>query len=97
MQDVISLETHGLPAVALLSSGFQTQASFEANRQNCPTIQRVFVQHPISNATNHEIEQKANDAFDEIIQSLTTDPILSMQNDKEKQGHVQDDEDECST
>jgi hypothetical protein len=59
---------------------------FEAKRSHCPNTARVFVQHPISNATRAEIEKKADDAFEEIVKCLTTEVEYSsttLDNEKE--------------
>lgn len=76
MQDVAFFEGSNIPAVALLSTGFQRQAAFEADRIGLP-VPRVFVRHPISNVPAAEVASKADTAMDEIVEALLFDTTVS--------------------
>jgi len=49
-------------------------------------MDRVFVQHPISDQTLTQLNQKADDALDSIVEGLTSQsarPILGMESELE--------------
>ena len=73
-------EGRGIPAVALLSSGFMRQASFEANRLNMPGLVSIFVPHPISNCAPGEVAAKATDAVvAAILHGLEHQPSVEVE------------------
>jgi len=78
MQDVAFFEAHGLPAVALLSSGFKKQAAFEASRVGCPSLATIFVPHPISNCAPGEVAAKADAAFEALLAALEHGPAAAV-------------------
>lgn len=75
MHDTAALEKRGLPAVALISSGFAPQAEYQALSLGIEACRRLFVQHPISDATPAEIAAKADRVYDQVVSCLTTDEI----------------------
>lgn len=51
MHDVAALEKAGIPAVGLISSGFVSQARYQAAKLGFEGASQVFVEHPISDQT----------------------------------------------
>ena len=53
------VEIQGTPAVSIASSEFVTAATAQADALGMPDAHRVFVQHPIQDATDAEMHEKA--------------------------------------
>ena len=70
MHDIADLENRGVPGVFIASSEFIDAAETQANALGHDTA-RVFVQHPIQDRTDEEVEALANSAIDEILQAVT--------------------------
>ena len=71
MHDIADLENRGVPGVFVASSEFTDAAETQANALGHDTA-RVFVQHPIQDRTDEEIEALATEAIEEILQTITT-------------------------
>ena len=71
MHDIVDLETRGVPAMFIASDVFVQAAESQANALGFPTVQRVFVPHPIQDRTEDEMCALADDAFDSICIALT--------------------------
>ena len=75
MHDVHTLEsTAGVPSVAIVSTGFATQAIFQAESLGCtePDKHIVLAEHPISDATPAELASKFG------VQDLASGPTLAV-------------------
>jgi len=70
VHDIADLENRGVPGVFIASSEFIDAAETQANALGHDTA-RVFVQHPIQDRTDEEVEALANSAIDEILQAVT--------------------------
>jgi hypothetical protein len=77
MHDVIALERRGLPAIALLSDAFRPQALFQAAALRLSDASRLFVAHPISDASETQLEAKADAIYEELLLALTREQTLS--------------------
>lgn len=76
MHDVVNLEReHGIPAVALVSSAFGSQALYQARALGHTEAERsiAIVRHPISNATPRELLAKTKALYPELVRSLTSE------------------------
>ena len=71
MHDIVDLETRGVPAMFIASDVFIQAAESQANALGFPTVQRVFVPHPIQDRTDNEMCALADGAFDSICIALT--------------------------
>jgi hypothetical protein len=60
----------GTPAVTIASSEFISAAHSQSEALGMRHAKCVFVQHPIQNASNEEIRDKADQTQDEIIGAL---------------------------
>jgi hypothetical protein len=60
-----------VPAVAVVTSEFQTAARTQAAALNRPDFDAVYVPHPIQDQTKQEIEARADAALLEIVGRLT--------------------------
>lgn len=78
IHDVAHFEAHGLPSVALISTGFRSQAEYQAGCLGLTGIPRVFVQHPISDQTDEQLYGKADAVFLEVVNCLLEDPAARL-------------------
>lgn len=71
MHDTVWFEIQGKPAVSIASSEFVDAAETQARALGMNEAPRVFVAHPIQDATDDEMRAKADDVVDAVIAALT--------------------------
>ena len=71
MHDTVWFEIQGTPAVTIASSEFQDAAETQARALGMVDARRVFVPHPIQDATDEEMRAKAEDIVDAVLAALT--------------------------
>ena len=71
MHDTVWFEVQGRPAVFVASSAFEEAADAQARALGLPMVRRVFVPHPIQDATDDEMRAKADAAVDALVDALT--------------------------
>ncbi len=71
MHDTVWFEIQGKPAVSIASSEFVDAADTQARALGMNEARRVFVAHPIQDATDEEMRAKADAVIDEVIGALT--------------------------
>ena len=80
MHDVHTLERESaVPAVGIVSTGFAKQALFQASALGLasPDNHIVLAEHPISDASKAELEDKADELYADLMRQLTTDAPIS--------------------
>jgi hypothetical protein len=70
VHDSVWFETQGLPTVCIASSAFEFAATAQAEALGMPDVRRVFVRHPIQDATDDEMDARADAIVDELIAAL---------------------------
>ena len=70
MHDTTWFEVQGKPAVFVASSAFVDAAEKQAAALGLPDVKRIFVPHPIQDATDDEMRAKADAIIDQIIEAL---------------------------
>ncbi len=70
MHDTTYFETEGRPAVFVVSEPFRDAADVQAQALGLADVSRVFVPHPIQDATDEEMRAKADAALEEILSQL---------------------------
>lgn len=70
MHDTVWFEIQGKPSVFLASSAFVDAAEAQAKALGLPAVRRIFVPHPIQDATDDEMRAKADAVVDEVIAAL---------------------------
>ncbi len=70
MHDTVWFEIQGKPSVFLASSAFVDAAEAQAKALGLPDVRRIFVPHPIQDATDDEMRAKADVVVDEVIAAL---------------------------
>lgn len=70
MHDSVWFEINNRPAVFIASSQFVGAADVQARALGLPEVRRIFVPHPIQDATDDELRAKADAIIDTIIEAL---------------------------
>ncbi|MBI1818350.1 MAG: hypothetical protein HYR72_25495 [Deltaproteobacteria bacterium] len=70
MHDSIFFERHGIPAVFVASEEFTQAADVQARALGMREVARVFVAHPIQDASDDEMRARADAAVDSILAAL---------------------------
>ena len=60
-----------MPAVSIASSEFEDAAATQAGMLGMDSAKRVFVPHPIQDATDQEMQAKADACVEAVIGALT--------------------------
>ncbi len=71
MHDTIWFEIQGTPAVSIASSEFKGAAATQASALGMKDAKRVFVEHPIQDATDDEMRARAEAVVADVIAALT--------------------------
>jgi alkanesulfonate monooxygenase SsuD/methylene tetrahydromethanopterin reductase-like flavin-dependent oxidoreductase (luciferase family) len=59
-----------MPAVFIASTAFVDAAEKQAEALGLPDVRRIFVPHPIQDATDEEMRAKADAIVDQVIVAL---------------------------
>jgi len=70
VHDTTWFEIQGIPAVFVASTEFIDAAEKQSEMLGLPDVQRIFVPHPIQDATDSEMRDKADAIVDKILESL---------------------------
>ena len=70
MHDSTWFEINGKPAVVIASDTFVDAAEKQAAALGLPELRRVFVPHPIQDATDDEMRDKADAIIDQLVAAL---------------------------
>jgi hypothetical protein len=70
VHDSVWFEINSRPAVFIASTEFADAAAAQADALGLPDVRRVFVPHPIQDATDDEMRTKADAVVDQIIDAL---------------------------
>ena len=71
MHDTVWFEIQGIPSVSVASEEFEDAADVQAAALGMKDAKAVFVAHPIQDATDDEMRQKADDTVQAIMDALT--------------------------
>ena len=70
MHDTVWFEINGLPSVSVASEEFVDAAATQAAALGMEDAERVFVTHPIQDATDEQMRDKADAIIDQVIAAL---------------------------
>lgn len=70
MHDTTWFEINGLPSVFIASTEFIDAAEVQSKALGLPEVNRIFVPHPIQDATDDEMREKADAIVDRVIAAL---------------------------
>ena len=71
MHDTVWFEIQGKPSVSLASTEFREAAQVQADALGLTDARCVFVAHPIQDATDAEMQGKAEAVVEEVIRALS--------------------------
>ena len=60
-----------MPAVDIISSGFRSQARYQARILKADRVPQLFVQHPVSDQTVAQMHEKADSVVDQVVAALS--------------------------
>jgi len=70
LHDTVWFEIQGIPSVTVASEEFEEAAITQANALGMQDAQCVFVEHPIQDATDEQMRDKANKVIDAVMNAL---------------------------
>ena len=70
MHDTTWFEIQGIPSVFVASSEFIDAADVQSKALGLPQVRRIFVPHPIQDATDDEMRAKADAIVDQVLAAL---------------------------
>ena len=70
MHDTVYFEINHIPSVFIASSEFVGAADAQSKSLGMPDVNRVFVPHPIQDATDDEMRERADAVVDQVIAAL---------------------------
>jgi hypothetical protein len=73
VHDTASLEIDGVPSVFVASSEFVDAAEVQSRALGLPEVHRVIVPHPIQDATDEEMREKADSVLEAIVRAATAE------------------------
>ena len=71
MHDTVWFEIQGKPSVSIASTEFVDAAATQAQALGMQDARCVFVAHPIQDATDAEMNAKAEAVIDQLVEALT--------------------------
>jgi hypothetical protein len=71
MHDTVWFEIQGVPAVSIASSEFAQAAETQRAALGMKEARYLLVDHPIQDATDEEMREKARSVVDAVVASLT--------------------------
>ena len=76
MHDTADIETRGIPAVYIATTEFLEAAKAQAKGLGSEPV-GIFVEHPIQDRTDQELQALADAALDEVVAALVDEPASS--------------------
>jgi hypothetical protein len=73
VHDIVDLEGRGTPGVLVASLEFVDAVASQATALGFPDVARVFVDHPIQDRTDAELEALADGAVGAVLAALCPD------------------------
>ena len=70
MLDSILLEREGIPAISIVTDAFIETGNIMASNWGIPGFRFLSVPHPIANLNDEELDQRANDVVNEVVELL---------------------------
>ena len=70
MLDSILLEREGIPAISIVTDAFVETGNIMATNWGIPGFRFLSVPHPVANLNDEELDQRANDVVNEVVDLL---------------------------
>jgi hypothetical protein len=68
--DAVILEKAGIPAIPVITDAFDSTAREMADLWGVPDFRFVMMPHPLASLTPENIEQRADELIDKVLQLL---------------------------
>jgi len=68
--DSILLEKEGIPAISIVTDAFVETGNIMASNWGIPGFRFLSVPHPVANLNDEELDQRANDVVNEVVELL---------------------------
>jgi len=68
--DSILLEREGIPAISIVTDAFVETGNVMASNWGIPGFRFLSVPHPVANLNDEELDQRANDVVNEVVELL---------------------------
>ena len=72
MHDTVWFEIQGVPAVSIASTEFDDAGQTQADALGMPDAKRILVRHPIQDANDAQMSEKADAIVDQVIAALSS-------------------------
>ena len=70
MLDSILLEKVGIPAISIVTDAFVETGNIMASNWGIPGFRFLSVPHPVANLNDEELDQRANDVVNDVVDLL---------------------------
>ena len=70
MLDSILLEKEGIPAISIVTDAFVETGNIMASNWGIPGFRFLSVPHPVANLNDEELDQRANDVVNDVVDLL---------------------------
>ena len=70
MLDSILLEREGIPAISIVTDAFIETGNIMASNWGITGFRFLSVPHPVANLNDEELDQRANDVVNEVVELL---------------------------
>lgn len=70
MLDSILLEKEGIPAISIVTDAFVETGNIMASNWGIPGFRFLSVPHPVANLNDAELDQRANDVVNDVVDLL---------------------------
>ena len=70
MLDSILLEREGIPAISIVTDAFVETGNIMASNWGIPGFRFLSIPHPVANLNDEELDQRANDVVNEVVELL---------------------------
>jgi len=68
--DGILLEKQGIPAICIVTDAFVETGNVMASNWGVPGFRFLSVPHPVANLNDQELDQRADDVVNEVVELL---------------------------
>jgi hypothetical protein len=68
--DSILLERKGIPAISIVTDAFIETGNIMASNWGTPGFRFLSVPHPVANLNDQELDQRADDVVNEVVELL---------------------------
>jgi hypothetical protein len=68
--DSILLEKEGIPAISIVTDAFVETGNIMASNWGIPGFRFLSVPHPVANLNDEELDRRADDVVDDVVDLL---------------------------